>query len=195
MASLTSALDGAAEAAVSIAAGTRNLPEISASTERVLAEAETLGANLNRLSAKANDLALDQLVNAATDLMVTADAFLSSDEAGDVPVVLSNTLEELRLTIETIRTGGTLDTLNATLRSASAAADGIRTSAQDLPALVGRLQSLVDSATGTIGTYGEGSRVNTELYQALRAATRAATDVSSLARTIERNPNSLLLGR
>ena len=195
VASLTSALDGAAEAAVSIAAGTRNLPEISASTERVLAEAETLGANLNQLSAKANDLALDQLVNAATDLMVTADAFLSSDEAGDVPVVLSNTLEELRLTIETIRTGGTLDTLNATLRSASAAADGIRTSAQDLPALVGRLQSLVDSATGTIGTYGEGSRVNTELYQALRAATRAATDVSSLARTIERNPNSLLLGR
>lgn len=195
IASLTTALNAAAEAASSIAAGTQNLPEISASTERVLAEAEILTTNLSALSAKANDLALDELVNATTQLMTTADVFLSSDEAGDVPVVLSNTLEELRLTIETIRTGGTLDNLNSTLRSASGAADSIRVAAQDLPALLNRLQTLTRDASGLLGTYGEGSRVNTELYQALRAATRAAEDVSSLSRTIERNPNSLLLGR
>lgn len=195
VAALTAALDAASRAATSIADGTENLPEITASTERVLAQAETLGANLNVLSAKANELALDELVNATTELMTTADAFLSSDEAGDVPVVLSRTLEELRLTIETVRTGGTLDTLNATLRSASGAADSIQVAAQDLPALVNRLQALTTSAAGLLGTYGDGSRVNTELYQALRAATRAAEDVSSLSRTIERNPNSLLLGR
>ncbi|SDZ02388.1 paraquat-inducible protein B [Jannaschia faecimaris] len=195
VASLTQALDAAADAATSIAEGTENLPEISASTERVLAQAETLGANLNVLSAKANELALEELVNATTDLMTTADAFLSSDEADDVPVVLAETLEELRLTIETVRTGGTLDNLNATLRSASGAADSIRAAAQDLPALVNRLETLTRDASGLLSTYGEGSRVNTELYQALRAATRAAEDVSSLSRTIERNPNSLLLGR
>ncbi|CTQ49683.1 MlaD family protein [Jannaschia donghaensis] len=195
VAALTVALEAASQAATSIAAGTENLPRITAATERVLTQAETLGANLNVLSGKANELALDELVNAATDLMTTADAFLSSDEAGDVPVVLADTLEELRLTIETVRTGGTLDTLNSTLRSASGAADSIRASAQDLPALVNRLQALTREATGVLSTYGEGSRVNTELYQALRAATRAADDVSSLSRTIERNPNSLLLGR
>ncbi|WP_179378508.1 PqiB family protein [Jannaschia marina] len=195
VASLTAALDAAAEAATSVAAGTQNLPELSASTERVLAQAETLGANLNVLANKANELALDELVNATTDLMQTADVFLSSDEAGDVPVVLADTLEELRLTIETIRTGGTLDNLNATLRSTSTAADSIRVAAQDLPALVNRLQTLTRDASGLLATYSDGSRVNTELYQALRAATRAAEDVSSLSRTIERNPNSLLLGR
>ena len=192
---LTEALEAAAAAATSVSKGTANLPEISASAERVLAQAETLGANLNELSAKANDLALDELVDSTTDLMQTADAFLSSDEADDVPVVLAQTLEELRLTIETIRTGGTLDNLNSTLRSASGAADSIRIAAGDLPALVARLQTLTAQAGGLLDTYGDGSRVNTELYQALRAATRAAEDVSSLSRTIERNPNSLLLGR
>ena len=160
-----------------------------------MAEAEVLGQNLSELSAKANQLALDELVNSTTQLMQTADAFLSSDEADDVPVVLAETLEELRLTIETIRTGGTLDNLNSTLRSASGAADSVRVAAQNLPALVNRLQTLTTQAGSLLGTYGDGSRVNTELYAALRAATRAAEDVSSLSRTIERNPNSLLLGR
>ncbi|MGB3690150.1 MAG: MlaD family protein [Jannaschia helgolandensis] len=192
---LTTALDAAADAATSIAKGTVNLPELSASAQRVMAEAEVLGQNLSELSAKANQLALDELVNSTTQLMQTADAFLSSDEADDVPVVLAETLEELRLTIETIRTGGTLDNLNSTLRSASGAADSVRVAAQNLPALVNRLQTLTTQAGSLLGTYGDGSRVNTELYAALRAATRAAEDVSSLSRTIERNPNSLLLGR
>ncbi|WP_298429628.1 MlaD family protein [uncultured Jannaschia sp.] len=192
---LVQALDAAASAADAVARGTENLPALSASAERVMAEAETLGTRLNELAAKANALALDELVNSTTDLMQTADAFLSSDEADDVPVVLVDTLEELRLTIETIRTGGTIDNLNATLRSAASAADGIRTASQDLPALVNRLQTLTTQAGGVLATYGEDSRISTELFAALRAATRAAEDVSSLSRTIERNPNSLLLGR
>ncbi|WGH77696.1 MlaD family protein [Jannaschia ovalis] len=192
---LTEALDAAAAAATSLADGTANLPELSQSAERVLAQAETLGTSLTELSEKANALALDELVNATTDLMQTADAFLSSDEADDVPVVLVDTLEELRRTIETIRTGGTLDNLNTTLRSAAGAADSIRETSQDLPALVAELRRLTGNASDVLRTYGSDSRINTELFAALRAATRAAEDVSSLSRTIERNPNSLLLGR
>ncbi|MGB3556507.1 MAG: MlaD family protein, partial [Jannaschia sp.] len=192
---LTAALAAAQEAAVAVAEGTRNLPELTASAERVLAEAETLGAGLNRLTAKAEALALDELVNSTTDLMRTADAFLSSDEADDVPVVLVETLEELRATIAAIRTGGTLDNLNATLRSTAGAADSIARSSSDLPAVVARLRTLFDQAGAVLGTYSDGSRINAELFAALRAATRAAEDVSSLSRTIERNPNSLLLGR
>ncbi|GIT92964.1 hypothetical protein JANAI62_34220 [Jannaschia pagri] len=192
---LTSALEAAEVAAQSVATSVENLPELSASAERVMAQAEELGAGLNRLTAKAEALALDELVNSTTSLMQTADAFLSSDEADDVPVALVDTLEEVRRTIEVIRTGGTLDNLNATLRSASGAADSVAIAARDLPALVARLQTLTASATGVLTSYGDGSRVNQELYSALRAATRAAEDVSSLARTIERNPNSLLLGR
>ena len=192
---LTDALIAAEEAALAVADSTGQLPEITASVGRVTAQAEVLAADLTRLVGKANDLALDELVDATTELMVTADAFLSSDEAGDVPVVLSNTLEELRLTIETIRTGGTLDNLNATLVSAAGAADAARVAAADLPALVNRLQTLSVTASGVLGAYGEDSRIAQELAATLRAATRAAEDVSSLSRTIERNPNSLLLGR
>ncbi|WP_281824333.1 intermembrane transport protein PqiB [Jannaschia rubra] len=194
-ASLAKTIETAGAAAASLADGTANLPTLAASAERVMAEAETLGANLNRLSVKANDLALDRLVDSTTQLMTTADAFLSSDEADDVPVVLAQTLEEMRLTLETIRTGGTLDNLNSTLRSTASAADSLRVASGDLPALVARFTALGDQAGGMLEAYGQGSRINTELYSALRAAVRAAEDVSSLSRTIERNPNSLLLGR
>ncbi|CUH39554.1 Paraquat-inducible protein B [Jannaschia seosinensis] len=192
---LTAALDAAAEAATSVAGATEELPALTDSAERVLAEAEVLAQRLSALAATANDLPLNDLVTSTTDLMRTADLFLSSDEAGDVPVVLSETLQELRLTIETIRTGGTLENLNTTLSSAAEAADSIRTAATDLPELVERLQTVAGNAGTLLDTYSAGSRVNTELYSALRAAVRAAEDVSSLARTIERNPNSLLLGR
>ncbi|MEM8823473.1 MAG: hypothetical protein AAGF30_07680, partial [Pseudomonadota bacterium] len=192
---LTQALEAAAAAATSLADGTEGLPELSNSAQRVLDQAEVLASGLTDLTDKANALALDELVTSTTDLMRTADAFLSSDEAGDVPVVLSETLEELRLTIETIRTGGTLDNLNTTLRSASRAADSIQLTAEDLPALVARLQTLIGQAGSVLSAYSEDSRVNQELFAALRAVTRAAEDVSSLSRTVERNPQSLILGR
>jgi paraquat-inducible protein B len=192
---LTEALDAAAAAAASVAQATETLPELSAGAQRVIAGAETLAEGLNDLTATANDLALEELVTSTTQLMQSADAFISSDEADDVPVVLAETLEELRRTVETIRTGGTLDNLNTTLRSAAGAADSIRTAATDLPALVTRLQTLVGQAGGVLTAYGADSRVSQELYGALRAATRAAEDVSSLSRTIERNPQSLILGR
>ena len=194
-AALTEALRAAEQAAAAVAEGTERLPEISASVGRVTAQAEVLAADLTRLVGKANDLALDELVDATTELMTTADVFLSSDDAGDVPVILADTLEELRQTIATIRTGGTLDNLNATLTSTASAADAARAAAADLPALVNRLQSLSVTATGVLGAYDSDSRIAQELAATLRAATRAAEDVSSLSRTIERNPNSLLLGR
>ncbi|MEM8851284.1 MAG: hypothetical protein AAGE03_14785, partial [Pseudomonadota bacterium] len=192
---LTEALEAAAAAAGSLADGTENLPDLAASAERVLSQTEILAAGLTELTEKANALALDELVNSTTELMRTADAFLSSDEADDVPVVLVDTLEELRRTIETIRTGGTLDNLNTTLRSASGAADSIQVAAADLPALVARLQVLLGQAGGVLDAYSDDSRVNQELFSALRAVTRAAEDVSSLSRTVERNPQSLILGR
>jgi paraquat-inducible protein B len=192
---LTGALEAAERAALSVAAGTEALPALSESAGRVLTEAEALGANLNQLTAKANALALDDLVDSTTALMRSADAFLSSDEADDVPVVLADALEEVRATLEAIRTGGTIEQLNATLASAGGAADSIQSAAADLPALVQRLAGLSNQAGTLLASYGTGSRLNNELVQTLRAATRAAEDVSALSRSLERNPNSLIFGR
>jgi paraquat-inducible protein B len=192
---LASALEAAETAARAVAQGTEDLPALTDSVARVLAEAETLGAGLNELTEKANALALDRLVDSTAQLMETADAFLSSDEADDVPVVLAQTLEEIRATMATIRTGGTLDNLNATLASASGAAETIRAASAELPELVRRLSSLSNQTGTLLAAYGEGSRVNVAFVQALRAATQAAEDVSALSRSVERNPNSLIFGR
>ncbi|MEM7711168.1 MAG: hypothetical protein AAF264_10555 [Pseudomonadota bacterium] len=192
---LTAALEAAASAATSVAEGTEAVPEIADATLGVLAQVEVLANGLTDLTAKANSLALEDLVTSTTTLVQSADAFISSDEADDVPVVLAETLEELRRTLETIRTGGTLDNLNDTLVSAAGAADSIQAASSDLPALVSRLQVLIGQAGGVLEAYGGESRVNRELFAALRAATRAAEDVSSLSRSVERNPQSLILGR
>ncbi|MBC7139703.1 MAG: hypothetical protein H5U17_13425, partial [Defluviimonas sp.] len=67
--------------------------------------------------------------------------------------------------------------------------------AQSLPDLSERMSGLVVNANGVVAGYGERSRFNAELMSVLRDIQAAADAVTALARTIERNPNSLILGR
>jgi paraquat-inducible protein B len=44
-------------------------------------------------------------------------------------------------------------------------------------------------------SYGPGSTLNSEAVAALREARQAARSIATLAQTLERQPNSLILGR
>ncbi|NNL73085.1 MAG: hypothetical protein HKP29_06955, partial [Silicimonas sp.] len=50
-------------------------------------------------------------------------------------------------------------------------------------------------AQGTLSTYDDSSTFSREVAAALRDIQRAAKSVDSLARTLERRPNSIILGR
>ena len=79
--------------------------------------------------------------------------------------------------------------------SASAAADEIQRSVQQLPELVRSLQTTAARADSLFASYGNRSAFNNELIGALRELRRATESFGSLARLIERNPRAFILGR
>ncbi len=180
-ASLAATLESASRAAQDVAAATQGVPE--------------LVDNVTALSRTARDLPLDALVTRLSDLTATADALIGSEDTAALPGELASTLAEITAVLAELRAGGTVANVNAALASARAAADNIAAAAEDLPSVTTRLNALLDQARGTIGAYGGGSDVNRAALQALRDAQSAADAISSLARAIERRPNSLLLGR
>ena len=60
---------------------------------------------------------------------------------------------------------------------------------------VNRLSTLFTQAERTIEGYNKGDQISRTAQETMRDIQKAADALASLARTIERNPNSLLLGR
>ncbi|WP_045996459.1 PqiB family protein [Loktanella sp. S4079] len=171
----------ASEAADNIAEATRNLPEISAQIEA--------------LAAKANALELDALVASVGSTLDSIDALIASDDTMDLPGALNGSLEEMRLFLAEVREGGAIENVNAALASANEAAQAIEEAVVGLPDLSTRANRLVAEMQAVIASYGERSRFSAETMATLRDIQSAADSLTALARTIQRNPSSLLTGR
>ncbi|WP_165351889.1 PqiB family protein [Salipiger sp. IMCC34102] len=178
---LTNAIAAAATAAENIETASAQLPAI---TEQ-----------LNQLSAEAARMDLDALSAAATGVLDDISAITGTPSAQALPASLSSALDELQLILADVREGGAIENVNAALQSASDAADAIEVAAATLPAFTSEARGLIGTANTTIGSYGTGSRVDAELQQTLRDLQTAADAITTLARQIQRNPNSLLTGR
>lgn len=178
---LTEALEQAAAAAQSVEEAVAGVPD--------------LVAQLQAVAAKAEQMPLDELSARLSDLLHSADRLIDTDAARALPGDLSTTLEELRAILQAAREGGIIENANATLASARSAADDISAAADDLPALLARAETVLDEAARTISGYDAAQGVGRDLDIALREVRRAAEAVASLARALERDPNSLLFGR
>jgi paraquat-inducible protein B len=178
---LTSILESADKAAASFATTSEEFP--------------ALVADLRELAAKAKLIKTDELVASTTALLDSANAFIGTDAARALPADLSQTLEEVSAALKELREGGTVSNMNAALSSAADAAQAVATAADDLPKLTAKLEALVARADGLVGAYGKGSAFSKETMDLLRELQATAKSVTQLARTIERNPNSLLIGR
>ncbi len=181
IANLSGALERANLAAANIASASEEFP--------------ALVEDLRAVAAKANSLEAEELVAAATRVLDSADALIGTEEARAIPPALSSALDQVRDTLAELRAAGAVENVNATLASARSAADAVAEATEGLPELSARLEALVTQAEGLIGAYGARSQFNDETLTALREVRAAARAVAQLARTIERNPNSLILGR
>ena len=180
--SLVAAIDSAARAADSL--------------DRSLSGAPQLIDSLNAVAGKAADLPLEVLVAEANSLINSADRILSQDTARALPGELNGALDELRQILGQVREGGVVENANATFASAANAADRLAEAARTLPSLVSRAEALLVTSNGTVATIGDGTEpALRDLRAALRDVSQAAEAVGSLARAIERRPNSLLTGR
>lgn len=152
-------------------------------------------AEVRSIAEKVDGLAMEELLASADRLVNSADALIGTEEARALPADLSAALEEMTVFLAQIRAGGAIERANSAISAAEAAANSINEAAQSLPDLSERMSGLVVNADGVIAGYGQSSRFNTELMSVLRDIQAAADAVTALARTIERNPNSLILGR
>jgi len=178
---LGNALEGASEAAESVSSSVAGVPEL---VEQIQA-----------VAAKAESLEVEELVVALTELTESADAVIGTEDAVALPGSLKRALDEVNYTLEELREGGAVENVNSALASARNAADNIALTAKDLPQVVNRLTALFAQAGRTIEGYDKGEQLSRGAERTLREIQKAAEALASLARTIERNPNSLLLGR
>jgi paraquat-inducible protein B len=140
-------------------------------------------------------LPLDQLVATGTRVLDTADALLASEGVRDLPPRLNAALEELRAMLAELNQGGAAENVNATLASASQAADAVTAAANELPALVARLNELANAADAALASVGPNSRSYRDTLLLLQEARDAARAVDSLVTALERRPTSVLFGR
>ena len=171
-----------------------SLNETLASARTTLASVDTAAKSLPEVVGSLNEAANGALANVSS-LAGTAEGVLKADGIDRLPATLDGTLSELRALSEEIRQGGAIESLNATLRSAEAALFSVDNAAQSLPALVDRLNATADGLQGVVSGYAPNSRVYEDLRGVLREVSSTAEAFRSLARTIERRPNSLITGR
>ncbi|WP_193141413.1 MULTISPECIES: PqiB family protein [unclassified Meridianimarinicoccus] len=169
--------------------------EIAQSIESASAGLPDLVARIDAVARTAEELPLNELMASATSLVNSAEALVSSDETAQIPPALAYALDELGAALAELREGGAVANTNAMLASASSAADAVAAAAADLPELAARLDGLVRQSEALMATYGERSQFSAQTLAAIRDMRDAAQAVTSLARTIERKPNSLLVGR
>ncbi|NVO23646.1 MlaD family protein [Donghicola mangrovi] len=150
---------------------------------------------VNAVVAKLETVPVDQLSGDLSALMQSVDRLIDTPQARQLPADLSATLQEVALVLKDLREGGTVANVNTTLQSASDAANAVARATDDLPALVDRLNKLLGQAQATLSGYDGNSQLNRDARTALRALTEAARAIDGLASTLERKPNSLILGR
>lgn len=178
---LSAALDGAAAAATAVESSVAGVPSLVEQIEAVAANAASLELN--------------ELVAELTELTRSAEAVVGAEDAIALPGSLKRALDEVNYTLQELREGGAIENVNQTLASARNAADSIAVSSRDLPQIVQRLTALFAQAGRTIEGYNQGDALSRSAQSTMRDIQKAADALASLARTIERNPNSLLLGR
>lgn len=181
IADLDAAVATAGQAATNIEIATQNLPQIT--------------ADIEALTTRANELELEALVASATASLNAIDGFLGTDDAVAFPAEANAALATMRALLDDVREGGAVENVNAALASANEAARAVEDAVSTLPALAARASELVDQTEAVVNSYSERSRFSAETLATLRDIQEASDAISSLARTIERNPNSLLIGR
>lgn len=97
--------------------------------------------------------------------------------------------------MQELREGGAVANTNAALAAAKDAANAVSAATGDLPKITSDIEDVIAKANALVASYGPNSAFNTKTLDLLRELQAAAKAVTQLAKSIERKPNSLLIGR
>ncbi|MCV6596773.1 MAG: MlaD family protein, partial [Mangrovicoccus sp.] len=120
------------EAVSALVAAIGRTEAIMASVQDAVTGLPEIVENLRLLSARAADLPLEELTTRSAELVATTNGILASEHTARVPQALSDALEEFTLVLKEVQGGGLVENANATMASASAAADSVASAVDDL---------------------------------------------------------------
>ncbi len=183
------------QAAENLAAAIEKFRDVAVNTDSASTKLPEIVDNANELVAKFRELPYTDLINSANHLVQTADTFVSTATEDKVPEALAGALSEVRDTLAELRAGGTTENINATLSEARSAMASIKRAADDLPELAQRLKVLSAQATETVRGFDPASPVYRKMLTTIDNIDSASRSLDALLRMLERNPNSLILGR
>ncbi|MEM6898290.1 MAG: MlaD family protein [Pseudomonadota bacterium] len=141
------------------------LPTAASGLDVVAEDAETLMATLA-------ELPLDDLVSSAVRLLDNSNAFVGSPELQRLPFEF-----------------------NTTLGSVGSAAARLDLASQNIPQLVESLDDIANAGEAALIGVSPDSTLYVDLAGAVRELRNASRSLSDLARQLEQQPNSLIMGR
>jgi paraquat-inducible protein B len=179
------------------------LKSVNGAVESTLNEAEKLLADLRTGGAiKSVNETLAEVRTLITELreggaIENLNATLKSADSAlqSVDGVVASTLVEVQTLIKELREGGAIENLNATLKSADSALQSVDSAVSTLPALAKRLNATADNLQAVVSGYDTNSRFYGDVRAVLKDISSTADSFRSLARSIERNPSSIITGR
>jgi len=124
-----------------------------------------------------------------------ADRILRAPGAEQIPGSITAALDQVRSLVIELRQSGTATNVNGALVSVAQAGQSFQELSQNLSVLIPKLTAVANSADSVLSTVDVGSELNYEAVTALREVRDAARAITALASTVERRPNSLLLGK
>jgi len=154
-----------------------------------------IATQIETLAGKASELPIEDLVASTNNLVKTVDEFAGSEALKDVPQALTDALGEIRSLTAAIQSGDMIANASETFASTQEASAKLTEALDTLPNLIAQMNRVARQAETTLGGVDEDSRFSTSTRETLREIKQAAEAISSLARAIERRPNSLLTGR
>ena len=149
----------------------------------------------NAFVRKTADLPLEALVTDAEALLQSLEGLTNQDSTREIPERLNTALGQLSDTLAQLRDGGLIENANSTFAATTRAAESVADASDSLPEVVARIERLLAQAEGTLAGFDSNAPLTSDARATLREIRNAASSVSSLARAIERRPNSLLIGR
>lgn len=169
--------------------------EITASITAFSDRLPALADDVKAITGEMRQMPLAELTGSLDRLAKQLETVLADEGIDALPETIVATLDELNQALAELRTGGAVESLNQTLAAAESSLKAIERATGTFPDVVARLDDAVRTLQGAVGGYAPGSRFEVELTGAIRDISEAADAFRSLARTLERNPNSLITGR
>lgn len=164
------------------------LPSVPSTLDALRGRAEEVLARINKLP-------VEELLTSAIAALDSVTALAADPDMRRAPGELAGALGAARGMLDGLAEADLAGDAARAMAATSSAAAAFENAAAGLPALMRRLNDAAAKAEGAIDAYAAGSPLNTEAVAALREMRQAARAISTLAQTLERRPNSLIIGR